>query len=180
MDQLPDAQVHLEKGKAVVHPFLERFAHRRAGGLVDDVRIAVHADLVAESAAKHLIDGHAVRFAGQIPQRDLDPAHAAPLTGMAAELLDAAKQLVDVAGVLAQQPAFGDLRVDLVRAVAYFAKANQSLVGIHFDQAAVKRGADDVGEADIGDAELRRARMRIYVGKRIFVGLLVRHINHPS
>jgi hypothetical protein len=100
---------------------------------------------------------------------------------MAAELLDAAKQLVDVAGVLAQQPALGDLRIDLIRSVPYLAEADQSLVGMVLNQAAVKRSTDDVGEADVGNAELRRARMRIYVGKRVFfIGLLVRHFNQSS
>ncbi|MPN62966.1 hypothetical protein SDC9_210719 [bioreactor metagenome] len=43
------------------------------------VRIAVHADLIAEFAAQHLVQGHAVGLARQVPQRDLHAGYPAAL-----------------------------------------------------------------------------------------------------
>ncbi|MNW51961.1 hypothetical protein D3C74_294610 [compost metagenome] len=102
VDELADAKIHLEEGEAGFHPLLERFAHRFAGVLADNIRVAIHANPIAELAAEHLVDRHAIRFAGQIPERKLDSADAAALTRMPAKLLDPAEQLVDIARVLSE------------------------------------------------------------------------------
>ena len=125
------------------------------------VGVAIHAHAVAELAAEHLVDRHAVGLAGKVPQRDLDRRDAAALAAVAAELLDAPEEPVDVARVLAEEPALQHQREGLAGAVADLAEADDPLVGVDLQERGRERRADDVGAADVGDAQLGRARMRV-------------------
>ena len=152
---LHQPQIHLEEGEAEVHALLEALAglgaarHGRVG-------VAIDAHLVAKPAAEHLVDRHAVGLAGEIPQRDLDRRDAAALPAVAAELLDAAKQPVDVARVLAKQPALQHQRIGGAGAVAHLAKPDDALVGVDLEQRRGERRADDLGDPHVGDAKLGR------------------------
>ena len=150
----PEAQVHLQEGEAHGHAGPQRPAHLQAGMLSFHVGIAVDADPVAVFPAQHLVHRHAVRLAGQVPQGDLHPADAAALPGRAAELFDAAEQLLHIAGVLAQEAALQHFGIDPVPAVPDLAEADDPLVGVNLHEGAVHRGVNDVREADIGDLQL--------------------------
>ena len=76
---------------------------------------------------------------------------------MAAELLDAAEQLVDIAGVFTQEPALQHQRKRGAGAVADFAEADNPLVGIDLQQRRTERRALDLGNPHVGDAQVRRA-----------------------
>ena len=143
LEQL-DAEVLLEVSDAAVHPRLELQALLL--GIVAMGRVGVEPDAVAELAAEHLPARHAPRLPGQVHARHLDPAHAAGLPSVAAELLDLPKDLVDVAGVLAEDAALQHQRVRLVRAVAHLAPADDALIGVDANERAHHRRADDDGE----------------------------------
>ncbi|ESX11836.1 hypothetical protein X768_09825 [Mesorhizobium sp. LSJC265A00] len=86
---------------------------------------------------------------------------------MAAKLLDAPEQPVDVARVLAQQPALEHQRIGRAGAVAHFAQADNALVGVDLDQRRGERCADDFGDAQVGDAQVARPGVRIYPIERL-------------
>ena len=155
-------EVHLEEGEPEIHALLEPLAGLGAARLLR-VGVAIDAHLVAELAAEHLVDRNAIGLAGEVPKRDLDSRDAAALPPMAAELLDAAEQPVDIAGVLAQQPALEHQRIGRAGAVAHFAEADDALVGVDFDQRRGERRADDLGDAHVGDAKCARARRRSHI-----------------
>ena len=123
----------MRKVKPQVHALLEALAHLGAARLVG-VGVAIDAHLVAELAAQHLVDRHAIGLAGEVPERDLDRRDAAALPAVAAELLDAAEQPVDVAGVFAEQPALQHQRIGGAGAVADLAEADDALVGVDLEQ----------------------------------------------
>src|ERR1017187_1330731 len=136
---------------ASFEPLAEYLGIGRFGG------VGVASDLVPELAAQHLVDGNVVGLSSQVPKRHLDGADAAALARLAAELLDLAKKFVDVAGVLAQQPALEQERVILAGAIPHLAQAVDALVGIDADQRtghgrAWPRQAARVGESQIGKA----------------------------
>jgi hypothetical protein len=89
---------------------------------------------------------------------------------VAAELLDAAEQAIDVAGVLAQQPALEHQRVGGAGAVANFAETDNALVGVDLEQRRAERSAGDFGDADIGNPQLARVRRGADVGLDQFGG----------
>ena len=89
-------------------------------------RVGIEPDAIAELAAEHLPARHAPGLAGQVHHGHLDAAHAAGLPRVAAELLDLAEDLVDVAGVLAEDAALEHQRVGLARAVAHLAPSRQA------------------------------------------------------
>src|SRR5437764_191042 len=71
------AEVHLQPGEALVHALLQTLAvDLRVVGLGC---IAIGANLVAVLSTEHLIDGHVVCFAGEVPEGHFDTAHAARL-----------------------------------------------------------------------------------------------------
>ena len=72
------------------------------------------------------------------------PQTPPPWRECAAELLDLAEELVDVAGVLAEQPALQHQRVVLAGAVAHLAEAVDALVGVDPDERARHRRARTV------------------------------------
>ena len=133
MGDLHQPKVHFQECEAKIHPRFQTLAGFGAAGPFG-VGIAVDPHLVAELAAQHLIDRHAVSLARQIPQRHLNPRHAATLPPMAAKLLDAAEQPVDVTGVFAQQPAFQHQRKGGACAVAHLSQPDQTLIGVDFQQ----------------------------------------------
>ena len=131
------------------------------------VGVAIDAHLVAELAAEHLVDRDAIGLAGEVPERDLDRRDAAALPAVAAELLDAAEQPVDVARVLAEQPALQHQRVGGAGAVAHLAKPDDALVGVDLEQRRGERRADDFGDPHVGDAKLGRLRVRVHPIERL-------------
>ena len=127
------AQVHFEHRKPRGDSLLII-----GGDVCDGVRarvtLGVHADLVAKFPAKHLIDRHAISFAGQIPQRVLNRVDAAPPAVIRAMDLDLAEDLVNVAGILAEHS--GLMRQHVVRLGAVpnrLAVTRNSLIGIDSD-----------------------------------------------
>ena len=124
-------------------------------------------------AAKHLIGRDVPRLARQIPERHLDGDDAAGLPRVAAELLQLAEDLVDAAGVLAEDAALEKERIGLTRAVADLAVARDALVGVDADDRTGHRGADDGRKAQVGDLQLRRLRGCLHVlrdGVEVVVG----------
>ena len=161
-----DAHVHLQPGDA--HLFL---AGLQALGedfrVVRFVGIGVDADAVAKLAAQHLVDGHVVHFAGNVPERLFDGHHAARLPPVKAELLDLLEEVRDVERVLIQQPALQKQRVGGAGAVTDFAQPIDALVGVDADDGAGARpGLHDRGHAKIGDLERGRARVGIDIPLR--------------
>ena len=146
-----NTQIHFEKSKALFHARFESFSHITA--MTFAVGIAVTADLIAELAAKKLPDGNAPRFSGNIPAGNFNSANAACLPGIAAELFDAAEDLFHVAGVFPQNTAFEHGGVGGTGSIAYFAVADQALIGIKFDQSTPFGRAVDLGKAHIGDLQ---------------------------
>src|SRR3954452_23893378 len=91
-----DAQIHLEPGEA--HDF---FALLHSLGIdfgifgFDGIR--VNADLIAELAASDKrVDGSVIDLSCNIPESHFDGADSAALAGMSSELLDLAKNLVEL------------------------------------------------------------------------------------
>src|SRR4029078_9603016 len=151
-----DAEVLLEERQAAIparpqpQPLLLRVLGLRGVG------VQTHA--IAEPAAQHLPARHAPRLAGEVHHRHLDSAHAAALPRVPAELLDLPEDLVDVARVLAKETALEHQRVRLACAVAYFAPADDTLVGIDADDRTCHGRLDDDRDANVGDLERRRLR----------------------
>ena len=109
---------------------------------------------IAELAAEHLVDRNPIGFAGNVPQRDLDRRYAAALPAVPAELLDPAKQAIDIARVLAEQPALQHQSVGRAASVAHLAKADDSLIGVDLEQDGAERRTDDLGDPHVGDAKV--------------------------
>ena len=159
LDQ-PNSEVHLEKGVAHVEPgFHALRVHGRVGG---HAGVGVKPDLVAELAPQHLAGGNVVSLTRQIPQRHLDAADPATLPGMSAELLDLAKDSIDVAGVLAQYAALECQGVLLARPVTNFTEPNKPLIGVNLDDRATEWRIFDGRNAQVGDLQLRRPRHLIH------------------
>lgn len=77
---------------------------------------------------------------------------------MAAELFDAAEDLVDVAGIHAQDARLEHEGIARVGSVAHLSESHDALVGVELDQRATHRRVLDVGDAEVGDFEIRRPR----------------------
>ena len=125
---------------------LEFMPHRLTGRFIG--RITIHADGIAEFAACEHISGNAISLARQIHQRHFDTAHASPLPRVMTKLLDLAKEFIHIAGILAKQATLEHQRISLARAIAYFAIAAQTLIGID---------ADDRETASLPSRQLPRA-----------------------
>ena len=176
--QKTDAQVHLQQRVAALQALFQRKAHRLALGTVFGhvrVRVAVDAHLVPELAAEHVVHGDAIRLSRQVPEGDLDAAHAATLPAVEAELLDPAEDFVDVAGVFAQYTALEHERVGLGGHVTHLAKAHDALVGVELQDLAGVRRAREVRKAHVRDAQLRRLRAGIDVLQGFLVVVLLAH-----
>ncbi len=176
--ELVDAQVHLQHGVAVLlNALLQSVTHVQAGVLAVNVGIAVHTNLIAELTAEHLVNRNAVGLTGDIPQREFHAADAARLTGHTAELLDAAEDLVDVAGVLTDEETLEHLSIELGRAVADFTVTRDALVGLNAQQGAVHGGANDVNKTHVRDAKITGLGVRVDMGKSLFK--ILGHCFHP-
>lgn len=99
IEKVLNAQVHFEKGEALLYALLKCKSHIVSGMLAVYIGIAVHSHLVAEFAAEQLPERYAPCLACQIPEGDFDAAYAAALTRMSAELLNSSEELVNVTGV---------------------------------------------------------------------------------
>ena len=169
---LREAEVHLEEGVAERHALLQALAGLGAARLAR-VGVAIHAHAVAEFSAEHLVDRNPIGLAGEVPERDLDRRDAAALAAVAAELLDPPEQPVDVAGVLAEQPALQHQGEGGAGAVAHLAEADDSLVGVDFQERGRERRADDLGDPHVGDPKLGRFRIRVDPVEGFFRRVLV-------
>ena len=154
-----DAHVHLQPGEA--HLFLARLqALREDVRVLRFVGVGVDSDAVAKLAAQHLVDGHVVHLAGDVPEGLFDGHHAARLPPMKSELFDLLKKIGDVERVLVQQAALQKQRVSGAGAVAHFTQSVDALVGVDADDRARTRpGLHHYGHAQVGDLERGRARM---------------------
>ena len=165
-----DAQVHLQPGEA--HLFL---AGLQALGEYQRVRrlfgVGVDADPVAELAAQHLVDGHAVDFAGDVPEGLFHRHHAARLPRVKAELFDLLEEVSDVERILAQHAALQKQRIGGAGAVADFAQSVDALVGVEAnDGAGAGTGLEHGGHAQVGDLQRGRARVGVDVPLRRLFG----------
>ena len=139
--QQADAEVLLQERDAPVHPLLEqlcparpacraRSCRRRAGRGRGTCRRAS-----ASTGTPHALPARSI---SAISMPHTPPACRA----VRAELLDLAEDLVDVAGVLAEDAALEHQRVGLAGAVAHLAPADDPLVGVDADERAGHRRAD--------------------------------------
>src|ERR1039458_1395070 len=91
-----DTQVHLEPRES--HNFFALFQSLRIDfGILRLRSIGIDADLVAKLAASdERVHGSVVDLAGDVPKSHFDGAHSAALARVSAELLDLAKNLVEL------------------------------------------------------------------------------------
>ena len=99
-----NTKIHLEEREAHRHAFAESLAHIASAAF--GVCVAIAADFVAPFAAQELPHGYAPCLAADIPARKLNRANAARLTRIAAKLLYAAENLLDIARILAYDARF--------------------------------------------------------------------------
>ena len=151
------AQIHLEKSEAHVQPFFQGKAHIVTGMTALYVRIAVHANFIPEFAAQQLVQRHAIGFARQIPQGDLNAADAAALPGMPAELLNLAENLIYIAGIFAQNAALEHQSIGLAGCVPNLAISGEALIGFNFQNRTAFGRAVNIDETHIRDLQIRRA-----------------------
>jgi hypothetical protein len=160
-----DSEVHLQPGEA--HLFLAGFQTR---GVFLDVfgflGVGIDTDLVTKFAAQHLVDGHAIHFAGDIPERFFHGDHATGLPRVTAELLDLLKDVSDAERVLAYHAALQKKRVCGAGTVANLAEPVDALVGIEPDDGAGTRpGLPHGGNAQVGNPESGRTGIGIDILK---------------
>ena len=168
--QQVNADIHLEPGEALIAALFQSLAiDLRVMGLSGT---GITTDLVAELAAEHLVNGNVVRFACQIPAGHLNAADAARLARITAKLLDLAKNLLDIAGILAQHSALQHQSLQGAGSITHFAEAINPLVGIDADDGVRHRRTPDGGDAEIGDLQLRRFRVPIDVLRGRFEDLI--------
>jgi len=151
-----DAAIVLEERESLLDPFFQ------AGHLAIR-RVGIQPDAVAVSTAQHLIHGHAVCLARQIPQRHLHAGDAAALPSMAAELPDLLEQPLHVARVLSQQAALEHQRVFLAGPVADFAIAADALIGVDANQRTAHRRPDHHRNPQVGNPQFRRTGIALDV-----------------
>ena len=144
-----DPEIHFEEGVPLLHPIDQRPAHVAPAAL--GVGVAVDPDPIAELPAQQLPDRNTPRLAGEVPQRNFNTADAPRLPGRPAELFDPAENLVDVAGIFAENAALEHRGVGTAGSVAHLAVTDQSLIGVEFEQRTPLRRAVDVGKPHIGD-----------------------------
>jgi hypothetical protein len=161
-----DSEILLQVGNPRVHAGLQSRRLLLRIGCLRRVRVEPH--VIAELAAQHLPARHAPRLARQIHQRHLDAADTAGLPGVVAELLDLAEDLVDVARVLAEDPALEDQRIGLAASIANFAVPRDALVRVDPDERHRHGRADDHGHAQVRDLEGRGLRRPLDVGLHQF------------
>lgn len=179
IEQLHDGKVHLHDRVALfLNALLQNRAHPLAVRLAVGVRVAVDPDLIPELAAQQLICRNTIRLAGQIPQRHLNTADAAGLVRVIAELLDAAENLVHIAGVLTQQQTLEHQRVYPAAALAHLAVTLQALVGDELDDGRAE-GRLQIADLHVHDFQIRRTGAAPDVLKRFLIQMIFLHGN-PS
>ena len=150
--QQADTHVHLEKAEAGLHPLPQAPPHHLAVRFAR--RIAVAEDAIAELASRQLIGRHTVGLTGQIHQRHLHGAHAAPLPAVMAELHDPPEQTIHVTRVLAQQPALQQKRETRTGTVAHLPEAIDTLVRVQPQEDRIERHAGNARHPHVGDPQL--------------------------
>src|SRR5262245_19694243 len=118
-------------------------------------RVGKEPDALAELAAHHVPARHAPGLARQIHHRHLDAADAAGLTRRRAKLFDLSKDLVDVAGVLAQDPRLEHERVGLAGAVADLAPPDEPLIRVDPNQRADHGRPNYARDSEVSDIARR-------------------------
>ena len=138
---------------------------------------------MAKLATQHLIDRSVVGFTSQIPKRHFDAADAARLPGVPAELFDLAKNLIDVARILAEDTALEKERVSGTRSVANFAQTVDALVGIDANEWTGHRRTGHHGNAQLRNFQIGRAGILVDVlhgGFECVAGPQTRHGQAPG
>src|SRR5574344_404010 len=148
-----DAEVHLEEGEAHLHAFDERLAHVASAAL--GVRVAVAADAVAPLAAEQLPHGKPPRLAAKVPAREFDRADAAGLARVAAELLDPAKNLFDIARILAENAGLEHRRIRPRTRITNLAISDEALVRVELQKRTALRRTVDIRKPHIRNLERR-------------------------
>ena len=165
-----DAHVHLQPGDALfllagLQTLCEDFR------VVRFVGVGVDPDSVPKLAAQHLVDGHVVHFAGDIPESLFHRDHAPRLPPVEPKLFDLVEEIRDVERVLVQQAALQKQRVGGAGAVADFAQSVDALVRVEADDGArAWSGFHHRGHAKIGDPQRGRAGERVDVPLRRLFG----------
>ncbi len=166
--QVIDPQVHLEELETLIHAFLQPLPHCltvRFG-----MRVAVDEDLVAELTARKHVGGHPIGPSCKIHQGHLNGTYAPRLTRMVAKLLDLAKDLVHVAGVLPKNAALEHQCIGATSAISHLTVTRDTLIGIDPDQGTIHGNPFEVHHAHVGDFQLRRTR--------VLIDILLADLNH--
>ena len=150
-----NADIHLQKLEALIHARLEATAHLCAISLRRGIRVTEY--FVPEFTAGQLISGHAIGFPRQVKERHFHATDPTSLAAMKAKLFNFAEDLIDVAGVFPHQMAFEQQRIGFAGPITHFPITNQALVGINADNRDAHRDAGQIGNAHVGNLEVRRA-----------------------
>ena len=161
------------------HPFdVGGIVLRPVAGALPADRAVIDAHLVAHLAAEQLVDRHAGRLAGDVPQRVLDGADRGAIGLERAALADLQHAALDVGRVLADQRVaemqHPGLEVGL--GVFHLAEAVEALVG---DDADDRMLADD-GAAQVGDFHDDLLFHRREGGRRQTIGWMILATIGPS
>ena len=154
VQQQLDAQIHLQKGEALVHPHFECSAHVCSSVLPSTSVSQYIRTLSRKFSPQQLIEGDAVGLSRQIPQSNFNAGDAAALTGMAAKLLNPPEELIHVAGIFPQQTALEHEGIGAAGSVPHLAVAYDPLIGIDLQERAVLGSAVDVSDPDVGNFQL--------------------------
>ena len=150
--QQADADIHLEELETVVHAPFEPLAHRpcRQRRCRYRCRSAPY-----RGTCRRPVDKRVGRKpCPPVEERHLDAADAAALPPVIAELLDLTEELVDIAGVLAEQARFEQQRVGRAGAITHFAVAADALIGVQAKQRDVERQRLEIDDAQVGDFQI--------------------------
>ena len=169
----PNAEVHFHERVARVAPF----GHVLSELLVVFTlrRISVEPDIVAVFATQQLINRHVIGFPGEVPQGHLNATDAPGRPALPAKLLDLLENLLHVARIFAQQPAFQHQRVVGTGSVAHLTPAHQTLVGVDANDGAAKRNPAQNGHPHVRNFQVRRFGVaRHFLGNKLqFAGGLI-------
>ena len=170
IQQKADTQIHFQKSEAHVQPLFQRQAHGvTALILAVHIGVAIDPDPVPVLAAKHLIQGYAPGFAGQIPKSNFNAADAAALTGRPAKLLDLMHEPVNITGIFPQNPALEHKGIGLAGGITDLTVADETLIGINLEQCAALGRAVNVQKAHIGNTQAGRVDFAVDTGHELFL-----------
>ena len=153
--QQANPNIHFQEFKALLHAVLETAPHLCAILNGGGVRVAEH--FVPKFAAGQLVGRHAISLTRQIKERHLYTTDPTSLATMKAKLFNFAEDLIDVAWVFPHQMALEQQRIGLASPITHFSITNQALIGINANNRDAHRDAGQIGNAHVGNLEVRRA-----------------------